>query len=98
MLKKDRSRHEVNKLLRRIFAKHCVDLSLLSYSAGLTYINLTGILLKLDGSEFTVACAKNLAEDICEVGQLTTDLANWELYNGIVKRKANYYKKINKAG
>ncbi|MDA8791804.1 hypothetical protein N9N67_01090 [Bacteriovoracaceae bacterium] len=94
--KKGGSRAENSRAVRRVLAKHYVDLNSLSFSAGLTYINLTGLLVKTDGSEFTLSSVKIMMEDLQHLGNVQSDLANWELNGGMIKKNTNYFKKHEK--
>jgi hypothetical protein len=89
-----KSRAENSRQLRRVLSRHMVDMGSISFSAGLSSISITGLLIKNDGSEFTMTSVKNLVDDLSAFGTITSDLANWELTGGSIRKNSNYFKKV----
>jgi hypothetical protein len=81
------SKAELNKDLRRIFARHRVDLTSISFSANPSGISMSGTLLKQDGSEFSASTLMPLVEELSAKGYINTDLSNWDLTGGTITKK-----------
>lgn len=88
------SRAEINKHVRRIFAKYHVDLSSINFMATRRGVLIKGTLLKQDGSEFNAGTLVAMIEDLSEIGAITTDLTNWDLNaRHVIKKQAQKIKK-----
>ena len=87
-MKKERaSRAELNKDLRRILAKHYVDTTQVSFSASNFAVSLSGILLRVDGSEFNHNSITPLVDELmAQYGHIDSDLGNWDLTGGTIKK------------
>lgn len=91
------SRAEINKQVRRIFAKYHVDMSSITYMATRRGILIKGTLLKQDGSEFNAGTLVALIEDLSIVGTINTDLSNWDLNaRHVIKKQAQKLMKKKK--
>jgi hypothetical protein len=97
MMKK-RSRLELNRDVRRIFARHRVDLSLLYYSCHGKNVTLSGILMKEGKRDFTALELDQMSQEIyrLKVG-IISELENWSISSAsIIKRGEKKDKKEDK--
>lgn len=87
-MKKERaSRAELNKDLRRILAKHHVDTTEVSFSASNFAVNLSGVLVKTDGSSFTSSALQPLVDELMSVYRhIDSNLGNWDLTGGSIRK------------
>jgi hypothetical protein len=84
------SRAETNKKIRNIMTKHGVDLAECQISATSTQVSLGGWLVRHDGSELAFPQVKALTDDLMnECGYVTTQLGNWDLTGGQIKKLEN---------
>lgn len=80
------SKAEMSRDVRRILTKHRIDMSVLEYSYAGSSVRLSGGLWRIDGSEFTVEALTYLISDLSKFGMLNTDLANWDLNGGTIRK------------
>lgn len=74
------------KDVRRVLAQFGVDVQKLHLSVHASSIDMSGSLVKYDGSGFAFGEISALVNALSSFGHLTTDLAEWNLTNGeIVK-------------
>lgn len=91
------SRAEINKQVRRIFAKYHVDMSSITYMATRRGVLIKGTLLRQDGSEFNAGTLVAMVEDLSSIGAVSTDLTNWDLNaRNIIKKQAQKLRKKKK--
>jgi hypothetical protein len=89
-LKKQPSRAEINKDVRRILVKHSVDTGKLAFSCSGKLLTMTGYLCKSDGKELEMRTLEIVIQDLAKMGlQLYCDLENWSVSNGTVSKKAS---------
>lgn len=77
MGKKNLSKAEISKEIRRIFAKHQVDLSKLYFNAGHRTVILSGKLVKIDGKDLTPNVVLVMTREILKFGYIRSELDNW---------------------
>lgn len=81
-MKKTKSRAERNKEIRRILAQFKVDVQQVSLAINPNSVDLSGVLVKYDGSDLSNGEIVNLVQALLPYGFLTTSLSNWNLTNG----------------
>jgi hypothetical protein len=89
-LKKQPSRAEINKDVRRVLVRHSVDTGKLAFSCSGKLLTMTGYLCKSDGNELDMKMLEVIVQDLARMGlQLYCDLENWSVSNGTVSKKAS---------
>lgn len=72
------SRFELNKKIRRILVRHGVDNQQLNFSGYHSYINFSGILIKVNGNNLSCMEVINLIKELNGLGKtLQFMLVNW---------------------
>lgn len=88
-MKGNQSRAEKVKGVRRVLAQHGVDVNQLHLNVYHNSLDLSGNLVKYDGSELVFGEVSNLVKSLVVFGSLSTTLSTWDLTGGeIVKLEA----------
>jgi hypothetical protein len=83
---KTKSRAERNKEVRRILAQCSIDIQQISLAVNPNSVDLSGVLVKYDGSELNNGEVVNLVQALLPFGFLTTTLSNWNLTSGEITK------------
>lgn len=83
---KQQSKAEKVKEVRRVLAQFGVDVQQLHLSVHSSSIDMSGSLLKYDGSELALGEVNALVKALASFGHLTTTLTEWDLTNGEIKK------------
>lgn len=70
------------KEVRRVLAQFGVDVQKLHLSVYSSSLDLSGSLVKYDGSELVYGEVNALVKALADFGQLSSTLAEWDLTNG----------------
>jgi hypothetical protein len=83
-----KSRAELNRDLRRILSRHQIDMSLLTFYATPTGVNISGVLKSLSGDELSTGKMQSLVENMKKnFGHIQSDLSNWDISEFSFKKK-----------
>lgn len=94
---KTRSRLELNRDLRRILARHRVDLVQLTYSCHGKNVTLTGRLVKEGKRDFTALELEHMSQEIyrLKIG-IISELENWTISSGSISKRNDKKEDQNK--
>jgi len=81
MAKKKLSKAQMTKEVRRILLRHQVHLSKVFFSANLSSIYFSGILVRNDGKEFKHAVVNVMTMELLQLGNIRCELENWIIGN-----------------
>lgn len=76
---------QVSKMARTVLQSHRADLSEIQIVASPRSVNLYGMLIKPDGSDFTVEAVMAISDSLTKIVSLTTHLSNWDMNGGVRK-------------
>ncbi|MBC74567.1 MAG: hypothetical protein CME64_00980 [Halobacteriovoraceae bacterium] len=85
-MKNKKSKAEKVKFVRQILAKFSIDISQLHLGVHSNCIDMSGVLKKYNGDDFTAAELRGFVDALAEFGHITTSLSNWDLTNGEVRK------------
>lgn len=96
-MKGNQSRAEKVKGVRRVLAQHGVDVNQLHLNVYHNSLDLSGNLVKYDGSELAFGEVSALVRSLGTFGSLSTTLSTWDLTGGeIVKLESRSNQNIKK--
>ena len=81
------TKSQQNKEVRAIFNRFGVDTSALQFSTSGSRISLYGVLVRRSGEEFTFEILSNLLNELQRVGQVNSELLNWDLNCGVRRKE-----------
>jgi hypothetical protein len=89
-MSKPKSRLELNRDLRRIFARHRVDFALLQFSCHGRNVTLSGSLMKEDKRDFTASELEQMTQEVfsLKIG-INSELDNWSISTGGISKCGN---------
>lgn len=80
------SRFETNKKIKVILCRHRVDIYSLSFHSYPSYIEFTGLLVKLDGSSLYPSEVRILVNELCNLSTLAHfNFSNWQISSNAIK-------------
>ena len=86
MRKRTFSRFETNKKIKIILCRHGVDTYSLYFHSYPSYIEFTGLLVKLDGSSLYPSEVKVLVNELCAISSLAHfNFSNWQISANAIK-------------
>lgn len=80
-MKGKRTKGQVSKAVRRILLKYQIDLTQMSFSANVSSIYFSGLLIKNSGHDLPAHEMLNLVQELGAHGIIKSDLQNWFLSN-----------------
>ncbi len=85
-MKNKQTKAERVKAVRQIFAKFGVDISQVHLGVHSNSIDMSGVLIKYSGDDFSAAEIRGLVDALGDYGHISSSLSNWDLTNGEVRR------------
>ncbi len=85
-MKGNQSRAEKVKGVRRVLAQHGVDVNQLHLSVYHNSLEISGNLVKYDGSELAFGEVSALVRSLTPFGSLSTTLSSWDLTGGEIAK------------
>lgn len=84
------SRFETNKKIKIILCRHRIDTYSLCFHSYPSYIEFTGVLVKLDGSSLYPSEVRILVNELCTLSSLAHfNFSNWQISSSAIKEINN---------